>query len=104
MSENTPTPDSAPRTLDQALHELETIEGDQVWEVHGQLAVGAMDRVASQVIRHAIRELGPDGTVGQVEDVLLNALCWMRLFSLGRLAQHWTAEDAKSQEEEHGKQ
>jgi hypothetical protein len=37
-------------------------------------------------------------TAGDVEDVLLNALCWLRLFSTSRLAHHWREEASQEAE------
>lgn len=87
------TPELEPATIDQLLAHLEHHEGQSVWKVRMSLAIGETDRAAGKVLKLAMRELGSDATIGDVEDVLLNALCWLRLFSTTRLAHHWLTEE-----------
>lgn len=93
------TPDLEPTTIDQLLAHLERHEGQSVWRIKMALAIGATDSAAGKVLKLAMRELGPDATIGDVEDVLLIALCWLRLFSTSRLAHHWLEEEKEAHAE-----
>jgi Holliday junction resolvasome RuvABC ATP-dependent DNA helicase subunit len=93
-----PTAEPESIAIGQFLRELGSITYQEVWQVRTSIAVGPADRVASEVTQDIMRKLGPESTIGQVEDVLVNALCWLRLFTLSRMAAHWIEERDAAQE------
>lgn len=67
-------------TFDTVLQQIADAEniGDAVFELPVRVGLCESDRYAARLLVRLMQDLGDDATVGDAEDVVCNALWWLR--------------------------